>query len=261
MFSSLPSRAETGEVHYKLTIDDPFHVADENRDLIVKNLDAALNDWNRYIDLRNSLWIEIRFRSTKEGRVEGASTGNHVLEIINGFEVLEESATYKLRTGKSVDPSKPDLVIGVNPEYLKKEVWIDPRPFRRNSTIPDNRIDLVSIFEHELAHAFGINGFRDHKTGRLADRYMGVYDQYVVTNKGHFYFDGPNAVRVYGGEIPLTSTVESQNLYHVGNRTDLAASVRGGLMNGIEFNYGHRYRIGPMEVAILKDVGVPLRRQ
>jgi hypothetical protein len=58
-------------------------------------------------------------------------------------------------------------------------MWIDPDPRARSDGIPERRIDGVSLFLHELAHVFGMNGFLCCKTGKPKN--AGTADERVST--------------------------------------------------------------------------------
>jgi hypothetical protein len=78
---------------------------------------------------------------------------------------------------------------------------------------------------------------------------VSTYDQHVRFENERFWFHGEAARSVYGGAVPLTQP-PNNNYHHVECIKDL--------MNGIEFCSGHRYEISDLDLAILKDVGLPI---
>ncbi len=252
--------AAPATVPYHLTITDPQILLANDRDLVIANLSAALAEWNQFLDLQHQFVIELKVVPTDEGRADATSGANHVLTVEDGRNIIEYGATYKLRTGMSLDPSRPDIVIRLSPDYLKRQLWLDLHPFQRVDPVAKDRVDFVTVLEHEMVHAFGQNGWRNLSTGEVPNGYMGVYDKLVRIENGRFYFVGPRAMKVFGGRIPLTSTSKhGGNMYHSGNPDDSSQIVKFGLMNGISFNRGQRYRIGALDVAILQDLGIPTR--
>jgi hypothetical protein len=90
---------------------------------------------------------------------------------------------------------------------------------------------------------------------------LSVFDSYVVSDGGRFYFTGESTKALYGGPLPLTSVepthrAVSQNIYHYGNPEDVRPDIVNGLLYGIEFTYGRRYVITPLDLAIMKDIGL-----
>lgn len=241
---------------FRLHLVDPESHLGGRQALFISNLNAAVEAWNRAIPFRVALNIEVRLEKTKEGRLAAASQTNRWVGKSGERDIFEEGAAYKLRTGQTAKPGAADIIISINPDYLNQEVWFDPNPKSRTNRIPTRRVDLVSLLEHELAHAIGFHSFRDLHTGSLPKGYMSAFDRWVVARDGRFFFVGPESQKVYGGPVPITSRIESQNFMHYGNPGD-PSSLLSGLMNGVTFHYQERYEIGALDVAILKDLGLP----
>ena len=69
------------------------------------------------------------------------------------------------------------------------------------------------------------------------------------------YFTGPTAEAVYGGPVRLTIG----NLYHVGNSMgQLGYDLLNELMNGVIGFLGNGPGVSALDLAILRDVGVPI---
>jgi hypothetical protein len=147
--------------------------------------------------------------------------------------------------------------------------------------------DLVTVFAHELGHAFGFNGWTDRSLGAWPNlKYISLYDEFIQKNSmdGLPEFIGKNASRIYGGALPIflvhgtfTQKIihgnhifsclisDTQNVSHYG-RFDKFADENDlsffGLMAGVWVNRertnGLRIRVGRLDAAVLADLGVPV---
>jgi hypothetical protein len=124
----------------------------------------------------------------------------------------------------------------------------------RTASVPLNLIDAVSVFAHELGHAFGFNGWWDEPNGRLPQGYGSTWDRNTAYDGAGHYFIGAEARALYGGPVPITWG----NNWHVGNGTGLGADLLDDLMNGVAFHRGTRYDVSPLDLAMLDDMGVTL---
>src|SRR5262249_48119911 len=157
------------------------------------------HQWKKAIKMTGKLKILIKMEVTPFGTVDCSSAGNTWSGYRNGLSVYEEGAAYTIRAGSNVRPGQPDSVIRINPAYLRSQAWLDPRPLQRIDRVPINKIDFVSVLTHELAHAFGFNGFIDQASGQFNSGFRSVFDAFIKRDASGVYFTGPNAMRVYGG--------------------------------------------------------------
>lgn len=235
---------------YSVAVQDPSAtLTAKTKAAVLANLDGAIQQWKKAIKMNGKLKILIKMEVTPYATVDCSSTGNTWSGYRNKLSVYEEGASYTIRTGANVKPGSPDMVIRINPAYLQNEAWLDPRPALRIDPVPANKIDFVSVLTHELAHAFGFNGFVDQASGQPNPEYLSVFDSFIKRDASGVYFTGPQAMRVYGGPIPLTA----KNYYHYASLNDPA--LLGGIMNGISFAYGNRYSLSAIDLAILQDLG------
>jgi hypothetical protein len=86
--------------------------------------------------------------------------------------------------------------------------------------------------------------------------FQSLYDDQVRVGASTLTFEGPLTVADFG-PVPLTRTSSTQNVYHYGDASTPSAIDRL-LMNGISYEYGHRYRVQKLDVRILQDLGVPV---
>ncbi|MGE4134041.1 MAG: hypothetical protein AB7F86_20560 [Bdellovibrionales bacterium] len=243
---------------FHLHLKDPQNKLGEKGELFFQNLRTAVAGWNEVIRISSPLVIEVQIVRLPGLRLDGASKTSRLIAVEGNRKVYEESAAYKVRTGQSVNPNRPDLLIRVNPDYLQTGVWMDPDPLNRNQPVPRDRVDLVSLLMHELGHAFGFHSFRDLKTGYLPKDYMSQLDQLTIKKDGRYFFVGSNAQGVFGGLVPMTSAMGSQNFSHYGDPSD-SGSWLDGLMGGVRIYFGRRYVIGALDLAILRDLGLPVK--
>ena len=99
-------------------------------------------------------------------------------------------------------------------------------------------------------------GFRSLDTFLPTSAYQSLYDDGIRVGTGTLTFEGPLTVAGLGA-IPLTRTNTTQNVYHYGDPSSPSPYDRL-LMNGISYEYGHRYFVGKVDALILKDLGVPV---
>lgn len=249
---------------YSVTMTDPEGLLTAEREPLLAAARAGLDEWGRYVTGLGTLTVELRVMATMTGRFAAASATNVAVGPCRATPppctLVEEQAIRRLRTGLG-NPRAPgdvDVVVSVAPGYVRSELWFDPDPSRRTAPVPDRRLDAVSVFTHEFGHALGFVGFRSLDTFRPSVPYQSYYDELVRAGDGALTFHGPTTVALFG-PLPLTRTNRSQNVYHYGDPS-APSPFDDGLMNGIVYRYGRRYRVGRVDLAVLADLGVPLRR-
>lgn len=277
-------------IPYKVTLTDSQHALSSDKKLILQNLDAAIKDWARFIRSRGTVWIHLDVTTnTTHGRFTGGSTGLIYSHSTNGLHVYELSGPYKLRTGKSIDVKTPDILIQIHPEHMRTYYWIDPNPKTRSTPVPAGKIDLVTVFAHEVGHGFGLQGFLDLQTGKPpSDSAISTFDNHISFERPlEPVFLGPVSSNVNGTYsmitfftklIPYTLLTHGdrqyaavlnpqQNLYHLGRYsmtedadTDLSFfSVMCGSWQSKEATskIGWRVFVNELDAAVLKDIGIP----
>lgn len=253
------AHAEVSRLSTKITLEDPYQLLSPRLELFQQNMNAAVSEWGKHIESTAELNILVRVQPSGVGRIDAASVTNIPLKTRDGRKILQDSAAYKVMTGKPVDPSKPDILIRINPEYLVSQIWLDPHPGNRTDPVPKDKIDGVSLLAHEIFHALGFSTLRNLQTWNLPPGYASVFDSFIQTTESGNYFFGQRAMKAFGGPVPLTSVKSSQDIFHYGNPGDGTQALHSGLMNGVHLKRGHRYRISPLDLAILADLGLPVR--
>jgi hypothetical protein len=256
---------------YRVLLPDQEASMGVSGELVSKNVEAALEAWSSVLVGRGVLIVEIKVEPTGEGRLEAASrTSRRVTGQVDGADglpVCEDSALYKLRTGHSLVATDAFIRIPPNSSYIRDTVWFDENPGREQPKIPPGLTDAVSLFMHELAHCFGMVSFRNPATGEPDKGKLSVFDTKIERSPdGAFWFVGPNAQHVYGNPVPLTFACESvsanrresvsANLCHYGNRSDRHELIFERLMYGPVFSDKKRHDISPLDVAIMRDLGL-----
>lgn len=250
--------AETGvtdaAITYSVSFVDPGNAHSASYAAITAHIQAAGARWAGYLAGSGSLEVQVEF-TTAIARIDGASFSNGFVHKNGARDVYEQGAAFKVRTGTDPNGTTPDIRFRINPDYLANEVWLDPDPTRRSDPIPANHIDGLSLFIHELGHAFLFSGWMDGTTGALPPTYMSTFDEQVQFDGNNFYFVGANAQTRYGGPVPLTYG----NPGHVGNNSPRpGADLVNDLMFGPFYSYQKRYDITALDLAMAKDAGVAL---
>jgi len=109
--------------------------------------------------------------------------------------------------------------------------WFFDTTPETDDDIPEDEMDIIAVTLHELGHLLGIGTAQ-------------AFEAYVVDN----HFEGPKAMEIYGGPVPLTS-----DGIHISGDTILI-DVEEYLMDpGTKI--GMRKTPSILELAILEDIG------
>ena len=252
----LLAQTVSAAITFSVSFDDPDGTYVSYYEDIRLHTLAAGEDWASYVDptASASLEVEIRFDPLLE-TATGASTVSVFLENNGTYNIFDFGAAHEIIVGTDPNGVDADVSIVLGTDYLQNELWFDTDPFNRTEDVPANKTEAYSVFTHELAHAFGINGWRDSFDGSLPGDFAAPFDVLTTFDGENLFFDGPEAVQIYGAAVPLTFG----NNFHIGNRSPRPGSdLIGDLMNGVETLRGIRYPITPLDVAILSDTGLPL---
>jgi hypothetical protein len=240
-------------ITFNVSIDDaglftPWHAQ------IHSHIQAAGALWARVLGGSGS--IEVVVRPFNGPRAGGRSLASVHVGSVSGVSIWMQGAAAELRFG--VDPNGSgydmEIVFGQDLQYLGGELWFDPDPVSRTAPVPSNRTDAMSVFLHEMGHAWGFNGWRDWTTGQAPAGYMSSFDRWVDL-RPQFWFTGPGSIARWGMDVALTNG----NIFHYGNAAPGPGSALiPYLMNGVVFYRGTRYHISDLELATLADSGVLL---
>jgi hypothetical protein len=227
------------------------------------NMIAAGQEWATHFVVAQDVTITVQIDIVDIPTANGKSADSVFVETVGNMKLYQMSATSELLTGRDSNGSNPDIEInfGITPLTGADgyPFWFEPDPTTRTSTMPSNSTDGYGTCLHELGHSFGFNGWRDWATGLLPDNgdYESYYDYMSSTDGADFFFEGTRGVASYGKKVPETYG----NISHIGNNVSPHPGFDLGddLMRGTVTLLAHRYYIGDLDLAILADVGVPIR--
>jgi hypothetical protein len=274
---------------YNLNVSDPNNLLGTSRAGVLANFDAAIQDWGRYINSPNRLNIQMRVTgTTASGRFGGSTSTSRYIGTWNGFNIFEDASIAKLKSNISL--ATYDIYIDVNVPFMKQYYWIDPSPSTRTTPVPVGKTDLVTVFAHELGHAFGMNGWINRSTGATPSNLgISVYDKFISATsrygEGGVKFAGPKSKIVYGAPVPVfftsydhseyvshngssfnCSKAMSQNNYHLGHFSNSFPesdksffSLMAGAWPWRSSSQGLRIRVTQMDAAVLYDLGIPMK--
>jgi hypothetical protein len=209
---------------------------------VLDTANAAANIWSWYLTSANiTLDLQITVDNSQfsdptlaqGGPEDFYSTGR----TFGGQQVYDAVTGIKLRTGQDVNGSQADLKIDLTASSIRSML------FKTDdyASVPFNGIDALSVFLHEIEHGLGMVYFGDDPNPPG----VAVYDTFVQSGR----FVGPNARAVYGTSVPLDSTTLA-HLSETSLGTDLMSPA---------INRGLNHHISQLDLAILQDIGVPIR--
>ena len=250
---------------FTVTIDDPGDQYPSYHAGLMSHALAAASLWGSRIDSDADLSLVVHIdpaftlgggRSLTTGFV-----GNQVYSGNgNNYDVFNQGLAHEIITGNDPNGEDYDAEISLGPDYLVNNLWFDPDPNARTAEVPNDCTDAMSVFLHELAHAFAFNGWRGAYDGQITTGYLSTYDMLIERDSGtgDLSFTGSRAEDYYGGRVPVTT--QGPNTYHhLGNNAPKPGSeLIPDLMNGVVFTFGTRYYISGLDLAVLADVGIPI---
>lgn len=261
--------SDTDDVKISVTLGSLPEELAKQEDLVKRNITEAVRLWVEVLDCHPDASFEVSFKiedvvagdPAKLGFGKSAVSTDFNDEKKDGKLVKEQGMAAELRTGRDPNGDQPDIEICLQTAYVKREFWWDPEPEKRRKRAPAGKLDAVSVMLHELGHALAFNGWLDQKTGALHDSVMSTYDRHVVVKDGDFFFHGPEAVKIWRKPIPLAKL--NNNYHHVGDkgpRLRTPQKLTEDLMTGYDFAWATKYEITPLDIAILKDCGLPVKK-
>jgi hypothetical protein len=187
--------------------------------------------------------------------------------VANGSGFNNTIVQQKIQTGQDTNGAAADGRITFNFGYN----W------GYGSSVTSDQYDFVSTAMHELVHTFGFvsgvsaPGANTGTSWYTYDRFVSdstgakpidgtdfmwnsAFDPNLTGGNGGLYFNGPNAVAVYGGPVPLFAPSpwdSGSSMHHLDDVT-----FNGQQLMNAKFFKGPRVRVlSPVEVAMLQDLG------
>lgn len=253
-----PNVVQVGaRITFAVTFDDPEGAYAAYYDDLEAQITAAGEDWVRHLVAPRDVSIEVLVHFADIYTAHGGSLRSVFRVRDGGADVYEQGVAAEVRTGIDANGEEPDasITVGIG-NLIDGRWWFDPDPYLRTTPVPEDRIDAYSTFLHELGHVLAYNGWRRYADGELPGGYASTFDTFIESDGENQYFAGPEAMAVYGGPVPLTFG----NIFHVANRAPRPGSdLLDELMNGVADRRGWRRYISALDLAVLTDVGLPVR--
>jgi Ca2+-binding RTX toxin-like protein len=214
--------------------------------------------WSRYLDAARNITLTVNFGFIDEDNNTLAQAGSSFVRrgvTADGDPRFVIATAVEVATG--FDPlSSPDIELEINLNNLS-DLYFDP-DISTADDIPSNLSDGFSVILHELGHGLGFLGFIETPDDlNDPDRTISSFDEFIRFDGTVPFFTGPNARAVFGGDVPLTE--DSNN--HVGNPDDPDDTLTGeggDVLQAFSIR-GVRESISALDIAILQDVGFPIR--
>jgi len=249
---------------YSVTLNDPSNLGGSNDATLVYDLQQALGFWTQYIMGSGTLTVALNIKSISSGRESGGPTQWTQVGTNGALSIVEGSAQYELATGQHLAGTSSDITINVDPRYFQ---YLDlDSGLNYYSDVPTNKYNPIIVFLHEIMHGLGMAGFYD-QNGNITGSRESTFDGYIGAAGSGAVFTGANAEAVYGGPVPITTSVSGENYGHFGNtasdQSRTAATVQDALtldlMNGVVLFFDYQYPVSALDLALLKDLGYTLR--
>ncbi len=227
-------------------------------DLLENLIVQAGNFWSQYFEAAADVTITVELSFFSEDTNTLATGGGSFVRVgtaNSGNPLFQAAAANEIATG--VDRTfGEDGRIGINLDNLDS-LFLDPNP-TVSGNVPFNQIDAFTVIVHELGHVLGFLGFVEEAqdAGNVFQTFS-TFDEFITFEGDIPFFNGPNAVANFGGPIPLTEGNNS----HLGNPNGPGDELTGrnGDVLAASISRGNRLSISSLNIAILQDVGIPIR--
>ena len=217
---------------------------------LVANVGEALAVWATHLSGLGTLTVQLDVSDALDGaeEAEGGPSVGLVDGMADGRVLVELSSHYELDTGTHVPGYASDITIMVNAAFLP-QIYLG-----EDANVPADEIDGLTLFEHEITHGLGFGGLTS-TTGSLGPDET-LWDHDLANVDGVEVFTGPNAERVNGGPVAVTTLANGEGYAHLANSA--ADPNANDLMSGLGLGPGVIRPISSLDLAILADVGTPI---
>ena len=226
---------------------------------LTSDLQAAGNLLSTYLNGNGVITVQV---SPDPNNIDLAHAGPAQMEFIRsqgGEYIFETKAEYKAQNG-GVDPNPalPDIQMALDTPVVNAQGWFDPSGSARSDAIPANKIDMISVFAHELLHGLGfLTAAARDPSGNIIGNSEDTYDAQTTIINGAPYFTGPRATAANGGHpVPLyfQTAGTGSNYSHVGNPPTTGQAFSGDLMYW-QAALGVRETLSTVDLGIMADSG------
>ena len=227
-------------------------VDDALQEHVAHMLAQALGVWGRYVASDAQIDLALDFadltgQSTVEGRAVAATGGPSGVvdagETAQGQRVFTPEVLAEVQAG-GVDQNPlraQDGRITLNAHLFTDDTFfMDGGLYFDERVAPSGSYDLFTLLLHELGHVFAFLGANQGRDPATLDS-LSLWDTMVDGRDGDLVFVGEAAMAVYGGPVPLAADGQ-----HLGLDDLMDPGIREAA-------------ISPLNVAILADMGLPIR--
>lgn len=203
---------------------------------------AAWDMWAVHFTRIAPIEVEITYARGAEGVLASAGPAIEVYtgESYNGKRVTQSGVSRELATGQDPNGAAPDAKITLSADLARLAFRDSP-----DDPLPRDKLDALSIFAHEFGHVLGFRSALD-ANGQPAQGFITNYDRYISgTAAGALNYNGPTALQVKGGSVPLASSGPA----HINVGGDLMTTSIGA---------GEAKLVGVLDLAVLRDTGLPV---
>jgi hypothetical protein len=252
-----PSVKTPGKVAFQVAFAESSQSFSQYYNDITKCVTAAGAKWASKFPVPHDVSIEVLvdikdLSQTSPGAWATCGPASSVFAEKRGeLAIYQPGPVHEFLTGADPNGGASDILLTFN---SKQWLWYDPDPERRSAALPRGAGDAESVCLHELGHALGFLSYRDSQTNALQNNVATYFDIVSDSSDGtNYYFKGPSAVDAYGSPVP-----ETRNLWgHIGNTIGPGSDLMGTMMFGGTAP-GLRQYVGPLNVAMLRDIGLPV---
>lgn len=244
------------------TLDGSFGLSPTNLSLFQANLNTAGQLWSSQLGTATGSAATLEVRVVPAATLPNnayAQCGATTYPNVGGTSMsgtLYEALTGSDPNGTGSGVSTSDITMTVSTAYLQSigafasvnGAYFDTSGLARNTTVPSNKTDVVSVVLHELGHGLGVISNRDTNGSYPSGYLPTTLDTKLTGTAPNLMFSGPKAVAAYGSGVPMGSGPNAGQGYYS------HVSVANNLMY-YSIGSGVRRAIGTVDRGILYDLG------
>lgn len=188
---------------------------------------AAWNQWGNH----GRLDVKLDFLDLQSNTLAFAAARNELFTgqtNQNGVPVTQSNVGLEINTGRDMNGDLPDITITIAMNLAQFFQY-----------------DMASVFAHEIGHGVGFrtelfDNDQDHSTWTSWDQFL----TFPNGTQKPGYFNGPQAMALYGGPVPITGYYNSTHPDGIGSIMDPT------------FGQGEVRMVGVLDKTMMHDIGV-----